>query len=87
MKVSFFETARYLAPEPFRPEWSVPSGADDRGAGAQAYQGMIERLGTPAEVRQRREELVAMGGNHLRLNPVCRYAAQVEALGAIVALT
>jgi hypothetical protein len=66
MKVSFFETARYLAPEPFRPEWSVPSGADDRGAGAQAYQGMIERLGTPAEVRQRREELVFSSGLAMR---------------------
>jgi alkanesulfonate monooxygenase SsuD/methylene tetrahydromethanopterin reductase-like flavin-dependent oxidoreductase (luciferase family) len=44
MKVSFFETARYLAPEPLRPEWPVPSGAYDREAGARAYEGMIERL-------------------------------------------
>jgi len=44
MKVSFFETVRYLPPEPLRPEWPVPSGAYDREAGAQAYQGMIERL-------------------------------------------
>ena len=44
MKVSFFETARYLAPGPLRPEWPVPSGAYDREAGAQAYQGMIDRL-------------------------------------------
>jgi alkanesulfonate monooxygenase SsuD/methylene tetrahydromethanopterin reductase-like flavin-dependent oxidoreductase (luciferase family) len=44
MKVSFFETVRYLAPEPLRPEWPVPSGAYDREAGAQAYGGMIERL-------------------------------------------
>ena len=44
MKVSFFETARYLPPEPLRPEWPVPSGAYDRDAGARAYQGMVERL-------------------------------------------
>ena len=44
MKVSFFETARYRAPEALPPEWPVPSGAYDREAGAQAYRGMIERL-------------------------------------------
>ena len=44
MKVSFFETVRYLPPEALRPEWPVPSGAYDREAGAQAYQGMIDRL-------------------------------------------
>ena len=50
MKVSFFETARYLAPEPLRPEWPVPSGAYDRDAGAQAFEGMIERLRIVEEV-------------------------------------
>ena len=44
MKVSFFETVRYRAPEALPPEWPVPSGAYDRDAGAQAYRGMIERL-------------------------------------------
>jgi len=44
MKVSFFETARYRAPQSLPSEWPVPSGAYDRDAGAQAYQGMIERL-------------------------------------------
>jgi alkanesulfonate monooxygenase SsuD/methylene tetrahydromethanopterin reductase-like flavin-dependent oxidoreductase (luciferase family) len=44
MKVSFFETARYLPPEPLRPEWPVPSGVYDRDAGAQAYRAMVERL-------------------------------------------
>lgn len=44
MKVSFFETGRYLPPRALPPEWPVPSGAYDRGAGARAYQGMIERL-------------------------------------------
>src|SRR5207247_10331472 len=45
MKVSFFETGRYRAPRALPPEWPVPSGADDREAGAQAYPGIIERLG------------------------------------------
>jgi alkanesulfonate monooxygenase SsuD/methylene tetrahydromethanopterin reductase-like flavin-dependent oxidoreductase (luciferase family) len=44
MKVSFFETVRYRAPEPLRPEWPVPSGAYDRDAGARAYRDVIERL-------------------------------------------
>jgi alkanesulfonate monooxygenase SsuD/methylene tetrahydromethanopterin reductase-like flavin-dependent oxidoreductase (luciferase family) len=44
VKVSFFETVRYRAPEALPPEWPVPSGAYDRDAGAQAYRGMIERL-------------------------------------------
>ena len=42
--------------------------------------------GTPEEVRERLEELVAMGANHLLLNPVSRYAEQVEALAAVAGL-
>ena len=44
MKVSYFETARYLAPRNLPREWPVPPEAYDREAGAQAYQGMINRL-------------------------------------------
>jgi alkanesulfonate monooxygenase SsuD/methylene tetrahydromethanopterin reductase-like flavin-dependent oxidoreductase (luciferase family) len=44
MKVSYFETARYLAPRPLPAEWPVPPEAYDREAGARAYRGMIERL-------------------------------------------
>ena len=43
--------------------------------------------GTPEQVRQQLEELVDNGANHLLLNPVCRYAEQVEALAAVVGLT
>jgi probable F420-dependent oxidoreductase len=42
--------------------------------------------GTPEEVRERLEEVAAMGANHLLLNPVSRYAEQVEALAAITGL-
>ena len=42
--------------------------------------------GTPEQVRARIEELVDMGANHLLLNPVCRYAEQVEALAEMVGL-
>ena len=38
--------------------------------------------GTPEQVRERLDELVALGANHLLLNPVCRYAEHVEALAA-----
>src|SRR6516164_9406433 len=44
MKVSFFETVRYQAPQPVSTEWPVPSGSYDPEAGARAYRGMIERL-------------------------------------------
>src|SRR2546427_1719062 len=44
MKVSFFETARYCAPQALPSEWPVPSGAYARDAGARAYGSMIERL-------------------------------------------
>jgi probable F420-dependent oxidoreductase len=40
--------------------------------------------GAPEQVRERLEELVAMGANHLLLNPVGRYAEQLEALAALV---
>src|SRR6266404_1238723 len=42
--------------------------------------------GTPEQVRERLEELVGMGANHLLLNPVSRYAEQLEALAAVVGL-
>ncbi len=42
--------------------------------------------GTPEQVRGRLEELVAMGANHLLLNPVSRHAEQVEALAAVAGL-
>ena len=41
--------------------------------------------GSADQVRERLEKLVALGANHLLLNPVCRYAEQVEALAALVA--
>jgi alkanesulfonate monooxygenase SsuD/methylene tetrahydromethanopterin reductase-like flavin-dependent oxidoreductase (luciferase family) len=44
MKVSFFETGRYLSPQPLPAEWPVPAGAYDPKAGEAAYRGMIERL-------------------------------------------
>jgi len=42
--------------------------------------------GTPEQVRERLEELVGMGANHLLLNPVSHYAEQLEALAAVVGL-
>jgi alkanesulfonate monooxygenase SsuD/methylene tetrahydromethanopterin reductase-like flavin-dependent oxidoreductase (luciferase family) len=44
VKVSFFETVRYRAPQPLPSEWPVSSGAYDPDAGAEAYRSMIERL-------------------------------------------
>jgi alkanesulfonate monooxygenase SsuD/methylene tetrahydromethanopterin reductase-like flavin-dependent oxidoreductase (luciferase family) len=52
-----------------------PKGADASGI-----------HGTPEQLRARIEELIAKGANHLLLNPVCRYAEQVEALAEVVGL-
>ena len=42
--------------------------------------------GTPEQVRERLDAMVAMGAKHLLLNPVARYAEQVEALAAVCKL-
>jgi probable F420-dependent oxidoreductase len=42
--------------------------------------------GTPESVRERLEEVVAMGANHLMLNPVSNYVEQTEALAEVVGL-
>jgi alkanesulfonate monooxygenase SsuD/methylene tetrahydromethanopterin reductase-like flavin-dependent oxidoreductase (luciferase family) len=44
VKVSFFETVRYVPPRTLPSEWPVPPAAYDREAGARAYEAMIERL-------------------------------------------
>lgn len=43
--------------------------------------------GTPEQVRERMEALVSAGANHLLVNPVGRYAEQLEALAEIVGLS
>jgi alkanesulfonate monooxygenase SsuD/methylene tetrahydromethanopterin reductase-like flavin-dependent oxidoreductase (luciferase family) len=43
-------------------------------------------FGTPEQVQQQLEALVDKGATHLLLNPVCRYAEQVEALAEVVGL-
>lgn len=43
--------------------------------------------GTPEQVREQLEALVALGADHLLLNPVTRYAEQVEALAEVVGLS
>ncbi len=42
--------------------------------------------GTPEQVRERLEEMIGMGANHLMLNPVSRYTEQVEALAEVVGM-
>jgi probable F420-dependent oxidoreductase len=43
--------------------------------------------GTPEHVRERLEEMVAMGGKHLLLNPVSRHVEQLAALAEVVGLS
>jgi alkanesulfonate monooxygenase SsuD/methylene tetrahydromethanopterin reductase-like flavin-dependent oxidoreductase (luciferase family) len=42
--------------------------------------------GTPGQVRERLEAVIAMGANHLLLNPVSRYEEQVQAMAEVVGL-
>ncbi len=42
MKVSFFETGRYVPPPGTPREWPVPSGAYDPETGAGAYRAMVD---------------------------------------------
>jgi probable F420-dependent oxidoreductase len=42
--------------------------------------------GTPEEVRERLEHLVAAGANHLLLNPISRHAEQLEAVAEVAGL-
>ena len=53
--------------------YRIPDGTDASGI-----------QGTPEQVRERLEALVAMGANHFLLNRVCRHAEQLEALAAVV---
>ena len=59
----------------FNTVYHKPEGADASGI-----------HGTPEQLRTRIEELVATGANHVLLNPVCRYADQLEALAEVVGL-
>lgn len=43
--------------------------------------------GTPEQVRQKLAEMVAMGANHLLLNPVSRHVEQLDALAEVVGLS
>jgi probable F420-dependent oxidoreductase len=70
------EVARAELHQWFSTVYHNPDGTDASGV-----------HGTPEQVRERLEELVAMGANHLLLNPVCRYAEQLETLAAIVGLS
>jgi len=42
--------------------------------------------GTPEQVRERLEAVIALGANHLLLNPVSRHLEQTQALAEIVGL-
>jgi alkanesulfonate monooxygenase SsuD/methylene tetrahydromethanopterin reductase-like flavin-dependent oxidoreductase (luciferase family) len=44
MKVSYFETGRYVSPPGLPREWPVPGSAYDPETGAEAYRDMVERV-------------------------------------------
>jgi alkanesulfonate monooxygenase SsuD/methylene tetrahydromethanopterin reductase-like flavin-dependent oxidoreductase (luciferase family) len=53
--------------------YSNPAGTDTSGI-----------HGTPEHVRERLEEIIGVGANHLLLNPVSHHTEQLEALAAVV---
>jgi alkanesulfonate monooxygenase SsuD/methylene tetrahydromethanopterin reductase-like flavin-dependent oxidoreductase (luciferase family) len=69
------EVARAEVDRWFTTVYRNPAGTDAAGV-----------HGTPEQVRARLEAMVEMGATHLLLNPVARYAEQVEALAAITGL-
>jgi alkanesulfonate monooxygenase SsuD/methylene tetrahydromethanopterin reductase-like flavin-dependent oxidoreductase (luciferase family) len=44
MKVSYFETGRYHAPDNTPGVWPMPSGVYEQSEGTRVYQGMVERI-------------------------------------------
>jgi probable F420-dependent oxidoreductase len=70
------ETARTELNRWYTEVYHNPPGTDSSGI-----------HGTPEQVRERLEEMVDMGANHLLLNPVSCHAEQLEALAAVVGLS
>ncbi|HWB51793.1 MAG TPA: LLM class flavin-dependent oxidoreductase [Stellaceae bacterium] len=68
-------TARRLLDRWFTDVYHNPPGTDASGI-----------HGTPEQVRERLEEVIAMGANHLMLNPVSNYVEQLDALAEVVGL-
>jgi alkanesulfonate monooxygenase SsuD/methylene tetrahydromethanopterin reductase-like flavin-dependent oxidoreductase (luciferase family) len=68
-------TARLELDQWFSGVYGYPSGTDEAGV-----------YGTPAQVEEQLAALVAMGANHLLLNPTTRYLEQTEVLAEVVAL-
>ncbi len=56
--------------------YNNPAGTDSSGI-----------HGTPEQVRERLEEIVALGPNHLLLNPVSQHVEQLEALASVIGLS
>jgi alkanesulfonate monooxygenase SsuD/methylene tetrahydromethanopterin reductase-like flavin-dependent oxidoreductase (luciferase family) len=69
------ETARAELHRWFTTVYRNPEGTDASGI-----------HGTQEQVRERLEQLIAAGANHLLLNPVSRYTEQLEAVAAVVGL-
>jgi probable F420-dependent oxidoreductase len=69
------EVARAELHRWFTEVYHNPAGTDASGI-----------YGTPEQVRERLEEVIAMGANHLLLNAVSRHVEQTQALAEVVGL-
>jgi len=70
------ETARAELHRWYSEVYHNPTGTDSSGI-----------HGTPEQVRERLEEIIAMGANHLLLNPTSHHIEQLGALAEVVGLT
>jgi probable F420-dependent oxidoreductase len=70
------ETARTELHRWYSEVYHNPAGTDTSGI-----------HGTPEHVAERLEAMVALGANHLLLNPVARHVEQLDALAEVVGLT
>ena len=70
------EVARSEVDRWFSDVYRDPAGTDQCGV-----------FGTPEQVQEQLEALAATGATHLLLNPVTRYAEQVEVLAELVGLS
>jgi alkanesulfonate monooxygenase SsuD/methylene tetrahydromethanopterin reductase-like flavin-dependent oxidoreductase (luciferase family) len=69
------ETARAELDRWYTEVYHNPAGTETSGV-----------YGTPEQVRERLAEIIAMGANHLLLNPISRHVEQLEALAEVVGL-
>ena len=71
------------------PTWPAPSSTAGSAWCIATPTGLMPQgcMARPSRCESGWKRLVAMGANHLLLNPVCRHTEQLEALATVVGLS